>query len=90
MARGESPFGSRVSSRQLCTRVGGPTLRCQALGRLQWAHCTGLQVCFTCRQLPRQPDRIVLLLLTSQHSAGNTGPVFRLLLKVESLGKKAP
>ena len=50
---GKVPFGSRISSRQLCSRVGASTLRRQGLGRLQWAHCTELQVCSTCRQSPR-------------------------------------
>ena len=68
---GEVPFGSRISSRHLCSRVGASTLRRWGLGRLQWALCMGLQVCFTCRQSPRQPGRIMSLLLTSPHPAGH-------------------
>ena len=56
---GELRCGSRTSSRRLCSRVGASTLGGQGLGRLQWAHCTGLQVCSICRQSPGQPGRII-------------------------------
>ena len=85
---GEAPFGSRISSRPLCSRVAASTLRRQGPGRLQWAHCTGLQVCSTCRQSPRQPGRIVLLLLALLGMHRHTRPAacsIRPLLTVQRL-----